>query len=98
MANEELDGLTFKLLSENAQTKLPIRSFNGWWSKTVESVAVKKVDYLGRDQYKVWLLYELKGGGKQCSEDWLNLIKSESGWLIDDFYWSQASVAYCEKL
>jgi hypothetical protein len=89
---------TFLLLSENAQAKLPLNSFTGWWQNTVKSVTVKKIDYLGQNQYKVWLLYVLKNGNKQCSEDWLQLIKGESGWLIDDFYWGQASVAFCENL
>lgn len=89
---------TYQLLSANAQIKLPKKLFSSWWDRSVQSVTVKKIDSLGRDQYKVWILYELAGGKKQCSEDWLQLIKSDSGWLIDDFYRSQNSVAYCESL
>ena len=86
---------TYKLLSDNAQFKLPLKSFEAWWGRSVKTVAVKRVDKLGKGQYKIWLLYDLANGSQQCSADWLQLIEGPDGWLIDDFYWSQAMLSEC---
>jgi hypothetical protein len=85
LSKSDSSTVSYALLSQNAQSKLPFADYVNWWSKTIESVNITNIKKQGKDKYKVKLAYYKKDGSYQCSEDIIFLVWIEEKWFINDF-------------